>query len=442
MLGTAVLIAVSAAWRASAEVTTSESKPNVVVVLIDTLRPDYLGIYGHAWESAPFLAKLAETSTVCTRAFSTSSWTAPSTSSVFTSLYPHQHGIIEGFYVHKGRAELLEKVGKQFLPLNAMPKDVSTLPEILKDQGYRTYGLASNINIGDTIGFSRGFDKFELHNDTAASNLLRRLAAWRDEILSEGPHFVYLHFNDVHSPYLRRREHFREATGILAEDRGNYLSEIGYVDANIARAFELLDVDDDTLVVVVSDHGEEFLEHHNTSHGPHLYRELNNVLTLYRGPGLGIATQRLNTNVSLVDVLPTVLEYTSGAMPPDRMGWSLRALLTGGEAAAQAKPRFDERILFAHRYHFLLEQQHHWAAMRGMWKFILMNGTDQHLYNHQDDPAEKHNVVAIHPDIVAPLLAEVERLRAEGIRPQEGSEGVELNESLLDELEALGYVQH
>ena len=128
-------------------------RPNVVVIVLDTLRPDYLGFYGYEKEMAPFLARLANESVVFERAFSTSSWTAPSTSSLFTSLYPPQHGAVEGFMMHQLRTKWREREGTEIIPLNRLPSDRALLPEIFQSMGYRTFGIATNVNIGDEIGF-------------------------------------------------------------------------------------------------------------------------------------------------------------------------------------------------------------------------------------------------------------------------------------------------
>ena len=133
-------------------------RPNVVVILLDTLRPDYLGFYGYEKEMAPFLAQLANESVVFERAFSTSSWTAPSTSSLFTSLYPPQHGVVEGFLMHQLLTKAREEKAMETIALNRLPSGRPTLPELFKSMGYGTFGLATNVNIGQEMGFNRGFD--------------------------------------------------------------------------------------------------------------------------------------------------------------------------------------------------------------------------------------------------------------------------------------------
>ena len=183
--------------------------PNVVVILIDTLRPDYLGIYGHEPETAPFLSRIAARSTVFTRAFSTSSWTAPSTASLFTSVYPHRHGVHTGFLAHKQQVEALKRDGEATIEVNRIADDLTTLPEFFRDQGYATFGMASNRNIGDEEGFTRGFDRFFKAYELPAEVIYNEIESWKEEMEESRPYFLYLHLNDVHMPYLERQPYHR-----------------------------------------------------------------------------------------------------------------------------------------------------------------------------------------------------------------------------------------
>ena len=154
-----------------------ERPPNVVVILTDTLRANYLGVYGYPKETAPFLADLAERAVVFDRAFSTSSWTAPSTSSLFTSLYPNQHGVVEGFMMRRKRNNRLAKQGEETIALNRLPAGVVTLPERFRALGYATFGMASNPIIWDEMGFSRGFDEFRRDLKATADDFVEQVKA-------------------------------------------------------------------------------------------------------------------------------------------------------------------------------------------------------------------------------------------------------------------------
>ena len=147
------------------------SRPNVVVIVIDTLRADHLPLYGYAHPTTPFLSELARDGIVFDRAYSTSSWTAPATASLFTSLYPFQHGVVTGM-VATLRARRLDPT----ITLNAIPGEATTLPEIMRRAGYRTFGVADNLNICAAEGFDQGFDEFRSYNDRGAAAVNAPLA--------------------------------------------------------------------------------------------------------------------------------------------------------------------------------------------------------------------------------------------------------------------------
>ena len=110
--------------------------PFVVVVVLDTVRASYLDLYGYSRKTAPFLTELAKTSAVFERAFSTSSWTAPSTASIFTGRYPWHHGIVTGFYLHATEAGRAKKRGERVMPINRFRTSEQTLPMRLQALGY------------------------------------------------------------------------------------------------------------------------------------------------------------------------------------------------------------------------------------------------------------------------------------------------------------------
>lgn len=432
---------------AAVEPEPEDERPNIVVVLIDTLRPDFLGFYGFRYETAPFLASFAQDAVVFERARSASSWTAPATASVFTSLYPPQHGVVQGYKAHRGivaqRGGDAEK-----LELNRIPDEATTLPELLSEAGYRTYGAAANINICELLGFESGFDRFERHERAPAEELRGILEGWANEMLSgEEPFFLYLHFNDVHSPYEHHKEHYQAPLGsgkrpgetLFAAD---YRSEIGYLDGELAEVHDILEpASDETIFIYLSDHGEEFDEHGSTGHGPTLYTELTHVLMLAGGPGLGAG--RVEETVSLVDVLPTVAEL-AGVEP--EAGWegrSLAPLLLEGDARADdLRERLRERPVFAHRMFSSYRNLARWALMQDDWKLISSWGESYELFDHATDPNEKDDIERSQRKAFKALEARLEEF-VERMRQQEDRSrkvAVQLDEELLERLAELGYV--
>ena len=252
---------------------------NVVVIVIDTLRADHLPFYGFERDTAPYLTSLADRGVVFERAWSTSSWTAPATASLFTSTHPNEHGVTMGLKVYRTLEG--EHVG---LELNRIPESLDTLPTVMKSLGYRTFGVADNPNIGSFMGFDRGFDEFvNLPKDTReryGDKLNEVVTGWKDELLAGEPYFLYLHYIEPHSPY-RRHDEYLEQPDVVPEDEmmdlDAYASEIRYADERIRELGEMLSWDDNTLIVFASDHGQAFDEHGHKGHGFYLYNELTQI---------------------------------------------------------------------------------------------------------------------------------------------------------------------
>jgi len=416
------------------------STPNVVVILVDTLRPEFLDLYGYEHETAPFLTQLGKRSTVFDRALSTSSWTAPSTASVFTSLYPYQHGVVQGFYAHRNANFDAEQRGTSRIPLTAISDSLTTMPELFKAAGYATFGIAANRNIDKELGFKQGFDHFEQKNDVTAEYVYQKLRGWRRDIAKASPYFLYVHLMDPHSPYWEYSPHFeRFRASTEDKDKARYLSELRYVDHWIERIYKMFRLDKNTLLLVISDHGEEFGDHGSTQHGPFLYEELQRMLFLVHGPGSGIAPRRVAANVSQVDVLPTLAEFAGVATPPQAQGVSLWPLIRGEQSGEE--PRWAARTLMGHRINTEPPFQENWSASRGPWKYIEHFGRPHELFDHRNDRAEQHNVAAQYADVVGELSAAVKAAR-EAPRDQRGLQvQVPIDQHLEDQLKSLGYVR-
>jgi choline-sulfatase len=432
------------------------SRPNVVVILIDTLRPDYLGFNGYRKETAKFLSALSKQSVVFERAFAPSSWTAPSTASLFTSKYPHRHGVVEGFIAHSRHvAQLRDKLrdkGKVEISLSRIPADIPTLPEIFWSMGYKTFGMATNINIGSEMGFDRGFDRFERIAPASADVVYMWVKWYEREMKDSEPYFLYLHPNDVHEPYNKHRAYYEEQDDEREDSRQRYISEIGYVDEYIGRIYETLRPVDNTIFVVVSDHGEEFWEHGGTGHTAKMYRELTQVLMLFHAPFLKYKPRRVTRNVSLIDVLPTLAEIVNREPLKDVDGISLVPLLNANASTRVLEDRLLNRILFSHRIedavsspgkHWGKEnpELQHWAAIYRNWNLIESWGDRRELYDHTVDVMEQKNVFSKHPELTSRLLVELQKFRKQGLRKDTEKTSTNLDENLLKNLRSLGYVE-
>jgi arylsulfatase A-like enzyme len=419
-------------------------RPDLILVVIDTLRPDRLELYGHDRETAPFLARLGRESAVFENAISSSSWTAPSTASLFSGLYPSRHGIRMGIHAHKALMKEVEANGLASLPVDLLPEDVALLPELLRTRGYSSFGISTNLNVGKEMGFTRGFDRFERENMAPASFVEERLRDWKAEILSTRPFFLYLHLNDVHAPYDARPPWFRASGDARADTRAAYDSEIRYVDEMLQRVARDFDRDGDGVWVVLSDHGEEFWERGELGHLFSLHAEVNRIPLLIRAPVRGVEPRRIAQNVSLVDLLPTLLALAGpGPQPAALDGISLVPLMTGDGVPGGPQEATGDRPLFAHRLHRLGTGQELWSVVQGRWK-LIEGPRGSHLFDLATDPGEQNDVSALAPERVAGLAHLLEQHRA-GSRSSShasptGAE-LEIDAERLEELRRLGYAE-
>ena len=263
-------------------------RPNVLVYLIDTLRADHLGVYGYSHETSPEIDALAADGVVFTTAVAQSAWTRTSVASIFTGVHPRSHAV-------NGRSD-------------SLAPEAATIATLLAEAGYGTGAYVTNANVASNFGFDLGFDTF-LHlreQDTGEVHiqsdvLTERAIMWLQDRDTSRPFFLYLHATDPHSPYTPRspyRERFvpsrkhpelyrtrelgpmpldrEETREILSEVVGLYDAEIAFNDHHFGRLIGWLEetgLYDSTLIIVTSDHGEEFLDHGRWGHGGTLYEE-------------------------------------------------------------------------------------------------------------------------------------------------------------------------
>lgn len=400
----------------------------VVVILIDTLRRDRLTFYGQSREKAPFLSRLAAEGAVFERAYAASSWTPTSMASVFTGLYPDQHHVLTGYnFVKRSQAR------DRPLLLNRIPDAARTLPEMASEAGLATFGVSSNWNIDEVMGFARGFGSFERKRKLTADLINEQAVSWRPRLAAAPSHFLYLHYMDMHGPYTRHAAWF-DATE-PDERLARYDSSLGYLDSKLRELFDTLGWSERTLIVVLADHGEEFLDHGRLLHPNQLYGELLNIPMLFWWPGV-IEPRRVGTPVSQVDLFPTLATLIHRKpVATDSDGIDLVPLLDGGT--------LPERTLFAMRAHEAANPPIvRRAAVNGRWKYILTSPANiEELYDLETDPREMRNVAPGNPDVAARLRRELEAIEA---RPKRHTRTFARSERPASELEielrSLGYV--
>ena len=436
-------------------------RPSFIVLLVDTLRADYLGAYGFEGAISPNLDRLAAESLLFERCFSNAPWTKPSIATLFTSLPPSVHGVMDmGQPTWSGEGGVMQ----------VLPAEAETIAERFRDAGYRTAAFVGNSFVSPRYGFSQGFEVFERKETTEA--LLASSKEWlaSGEKDPEAPMFLYLHVMDVHGPYDAPREDFeavsRQIDGsdsrkltdeeylripaylrqiewaaeeeryLLTSWRARYGAGVHSFDRVIGpfldelRASGLLDR---AYVVLTSDHGEELMEHGGWNHGNNLYDHQLHVPLLIRKPLAEDAGRRMGPLVSLIDLMPTLVNVAGIEAPPGVLGRDFSTLLRGGKDGASAavfagavngEPRIQGVRTLSHK---LI-----WDQERG----------ELELYDLDADPKESRDLSESDALSVARMKAHLrEHLERNDARGALAREAVPLDDDLRDRLKALGYVQ-
>jgi arylsulfatase A-like enzyme len=458
-----------------------DPRPDVLFVVVDTLRADHLPFHGYEKETTPFLARVAEESVVFERAWSGSSWTAPATASLFTGVLPVQHGVLTGYHAYGEKGEVVAAID-----VDRIPRGLPTMPELMRGLGYRTFGIADNANIRAESGFASGFDRFVDHDYRGAPVVNTQLAEWKDAIREGGaPWFVYLHYMDPHGPYHKRAPYYDFDESVLEIDHAlappavhevtddpwirryevrqllhraqtagspeetqrwiglirSYLeavydSEVRFLDAHLEEAFELLGVDDSTLVVFVSDHGEELGDRGRVGHEFQLHRELLHAPLLLRLPVAASGERtagRVSADVSTVDLLPTLLDVLGAPRPEHLRGANLLDRL--GTGTGGGPPVFSSRT---REIEGRPTEQLDGVIHERMKLIVSRPAGRAELYDLDEDPLETTDLAAEHPDEVARLRALFDGLDELRAWPRE-SVPVELDDEQRARIEELGY---
>jgi arylsulfatase A-like enzyme len=270
--GLAALLAGAASvlWRVAPFPRVRADGPNVIVYLVDTLRRDHLGVYGHRRDTSPRVDAFARDAIVFDNAYAPSSWTRPSTASLMTGLSPSRHRAI-------GR-------------LDVVRPEHWALSEHFQAAGYRTLGFVTNPNVLAVWGFDQGFDSY-LDIDaeslsTRADRVIDQVLRALDALAPDERFFLYVHTLDPHAPYAPPPPYDQMFEVSGDESAALYDGEIAFGDEQFGRMIDWLrqrQKYDDTLIVFLSDHGEEFLDHSGTEHGHTLFEE--DVAQLLRQAG-------------------------------------------------------------------------------------------------------------------------------------------------------------
>lgn len=392
---------------------------NLIFISLDTTRADRLGCYGWKDASTPVLDGLASRGVLFERAYAPVPLTLPSHTTMFTGLYPPEHGVH-----NNGQASL--------------PASLPTLATELQASGYDTAAFVAAFVLDKKFGLSRGFDHYNDdlsqadqslhgHHRSREGRIVISSAMQWIERRKENPFFCWIHLFDPHFPYSSHPDRFKDQ---FASDP--YDGELAYVDQEIGRLLKKLDeaeLLESTTIVIVGDHGESLNDHGERAHGMTLYEPVLRVpLLIINAPG-STAGHRVAQPVSLVDLFPTLLESMQGRKDLQCSGRSLLPCLRGesldpGNCYAETDEPF---------------QTAHWAPQKALINSNVkyIRSPKPELYDLRADPGELNNLASISPDLLQEM--DTQLMAMEHAMADRVTKAIELTDQERQTLNSLGY---
>lgn len=405
--------------------------PNVLLITVDTLRADHVSSYGYHLRTTPNIDKLAADGVRFDKAYTSIPLTGPSHFSILTSRYAQEHGARIN-----GRAT--RKDGKLLF-----------LPQVLRRNGYRTAAFVSAWPLTSRLtGLNEFFDHYDedlsrkyqmLNSRRFAEDVTPRAIQWIKNN-QKSRFFVWVHYFDPHSPYQDRKEyeHLKQIgsapryPGLNMRDAATrdrirqYDAEVAYADHYIGKllaAVDAMGLRDDTLVVLAADHGESLGEHGYIGHGRHLYEDIIHVPLIYRFPGAISKGKVVREKVSLIDVMPTVVDLTikrhrpDAKLPVELGGHSMAAALGNGKIE-------DETIRYLT-----------YGGKKGFfprWVSFLWTDLDARPLQIGRTTGSRKVIWALHDDNLEVFDLQRDPNELKPARPKDGSQQYELETARLD----------
>lgn len=408
--------------------------PDIVLITIDTLRPDHLSRYAYARRTSPAIDHLLRSSVEFTEARTVEPLTSPALGSMLVSLPPHLHGAT-----------------RNGIPIRDVPE---SLPRELRRHGYRTGAFVSNWVLADaSCGFGAHFDRYEERFDRkrwfgialdegSAGHVAAAALRWMDEDRTR-PSFAWLHFSEPHAPY-RMHPRFAARLGISSLSAGaidRYDSEVAAVDAAIDDLLSDLVrrglSDGKILVAFTSDHGEAFGEHGETGHGRHLWDTTLRIPMAVWWPSR-LQPRVVETPASILDLAPTILGLLDLAVPPSFHGFDWSDHIAGTTLPPRRRLTFE-----AHRGAVVFGDRSA-ARAAGLLELAVLEGSTKSIVRLTDgsavrfdtatDPQELHpldGATAVSPELLERVL---QHLRGSATPPP-------LDPELARRLRSLGYLR-
>ncbi len=378
--------------------TEDSHRPNVVLVVVDALRPDHLGCYGYDRPTSPVIDSLASTGILFETAIAPAPWTKTSFSSFLTSLYPFQHGV----------------VGWESI----MPDSIVTLPQILRSGGYTTLAVVNMLGITDRFEVLKGFDEVSAaakYKRDATKTTVDAIELMRN---TPEPFFALIHYFDVHWPYrppvkyvdmvqqgggvdplgagpTGSRAGDRPAEGAIEREKILYDSCIRFSDDGIGGLIGFLEdagIRERTLVIITADHGEAFWEHGVGSHGHSTHEEEIRVPLIFNCPGRYRKPLRIDVPAALVDLVPTIVGLAGVSDDHHREGRDLDLLIEQGRSE-RSRPNSILPVDLDLCESTLGKSLGSRCIRSVDWKLMLEPATSLvRLYSLENDPGELENL--------------------------------------------------
>jgi len=407
-----------------------EGYPNILLITLDSLRPDHISFYNYPLNTTPNIDNLAKDSVVFENAISSGSWTLPAMSSIFIGKYPSRHNATYRY----------QKLGDKEI----------TLAEILRERGYNTAGFIGCPYTKTKFGVSQGFktykdrldffeyhltfDRFDIRNmiyflspnlhkfifnadgEITVEEINKDVFKWLDKNKNQQPLFLFLMYFDAHDPYnlgTEFREEFTNETrdynevnrvlqnenryenvsaGTVRYVTALYDTEIFYLDYHLEKLFNKLDelgLKNNTIIIITADHAEEFNEHGSFIHGLTLYDEVIHVPLIIYYPK-EFKAQKIEKRIGTIDIFSTILDTLQIDIPDNIDSVSLLPLI-------KKDTEYKGKYVFSEIYRRDIKQQ---AISVGDWKLIEVHPEIEtipsSLFNLRNDPKEQKNLYNTH----------------------------------------------
>ena len=433
--------------------------PNIIIVMVDTLRADYLGCYGFDGTISPRIDQLSLEGVTFEHGFSPAPWTKPSVASFFTSLYPQTHGITQ---MDKKHSSLLAD-------------EAFTMAEFLKKEGFQTGAFVGNSWLRDQDGFAQGFDAYTVWDDRnqSALDVFKPARNWLASLNPTKPFFLYLHFMDVHGPYQCSRgispsinnsrtlapnkklsqKNLSEMKPYLKETsaqwekeekwelrnwRACYAEGVRKFDAHFRRVMDYLKGNEhlkNTLLIFTSDHGEELFEHGGWDHGSNLFNHQLHVPLIIQFPQSKFKGKRIAAPVSLMDILPTLIKIVApdNSIPVSMVGKPLMPLIKDNQQHSWEELYFEA-----------VKKNRDLYSMQTHKHKIIFNKKKESakLFSISNDPLEQEDLAGTHPGLTRKLKRKIlKHIKTLKKKKKFRNKNRAIDPELQEKLKSLGYLQ-